>query len=419
MNKYDDKILKIKGTEKELLELVKDKLIKENGLFNCNTKNIIEVLKRDSQMVKKFEAVVKAQQLIAEYTEKIKNSTNVDEIIELRKELNKCINKVKKEMINRGFNEIQIESYCEDIKNYRKTISEKLRYLKRENKISEIEYLNNKEDLTEEELIRLKKLVKNELLYGKRNLNKINKVKVNPPIKEKEIKKETESVNSFLRKPEQRRHSRYIRDMDIVVDEKNPTKSKLAPTRKKIGKYFVDESNIEDDKTTLNSQYGKYFVESSSNGDREKDLTTKKDKKNNSSIKSSGTISVKTYGNVDEYLSEKIDLYNEKYDVIIPEGYTESKIKNLRIFARNLPTIIRNKGRIKLMMQDSIRFNNRLCDLVGFIEYNREENSIINRFKRAITRTPFIAQEEFYNVEHQKCIDWIINYCKENNMVIK
>ena len=412
MNNYNERIELIKETQKKLLIIAKDRINIESYSFNNETKKLVEVLKYDSMVVKKYEAIVEAQKLIETYTEEIKKADSVEKIVKIRKNLNKCINKIKKEMKNRGIDESDYNSYSLETDKLRKSISQNIRFIKRENKINEIETLsNNCDNLNDEEKLRLKKLLKNELSYGKRNLGKIENAKnevitlptkpldaisINNSEKEKnEVKKDE--------KKEEKKDSRYIKN----TDNKDNTKKDITTC-----KYFRNKEKRRVPQTC------KYFVNNNNPVKKENKKETKKDIHNHPMFRLSGAVPVKTYNDVENYLSEKIDLYNEKYDVIIPEGYSESKLKNIRIFARNLPTIIRNKGRIRLMMADSVMANNSRSDLIGFIEYNRDENSILNNVKKVIKGTPLIEQEEFYNVEHQKCIEWIINYCKNNNLNI-
>ena len=171
MNNYDDKIEMIKENQKKLLILARNN-ISENGIkFNSFTKSIVDVLNYDTKVVKKYEAVLEAQSLIQKYTDEIKNSKSIEEIVEIRKELNKCINKIKKEMKNRGIDDYEFNQYTEESTKLRKSIAQKIRFIKRDEKINEIEELsNNYDNLDKEGLERLKKLVKNELAYSKRNL---------------------------------------------------------------------------------------------------------------------------------------------------------------------------------------------------------------------------------------------------------
>ena len=235
MNNYDDKLVLIKENQIKLLEMVKEKIKEENEVFNLNTKNIVNVINYDSKVVKKYEAVLEAQKLIEEYTNAILNATNIDEIKEIRKKLNSCINKVKKEMKNRGIDDIEFNNYCENIKNYRKKVSENIRYLKREEKIKEIESLNNNfDDLNEEELLKLKKLVKNEISYGRRNLGE--DIEVKRTRKPKEKKELGEVLNSTYKEECNKNDSKDNR-FNLTLD--------IPPAKKNVEE-FVKYDSLED-----------------------------------------------------------------------------------------------------------------------------------------------------------------------------
>ncbi len=394
MNKYDEKIKSIKETEKQLLQLVKTKIEEKDGAFTENIVSVVKILNYDSTMVKKNEAVLSAQKLIEELTNKIKNAKSVEEIIEIRKKLNYYINKIKKELKERNIDSSQYNKYVLNANNLRKGISEYIRYLKRENKINEIEYLNNKSELTEEEVNNLKRLVRNEVSYGKKNLAKYNNLADSKPKLVQEENHETDFMIKLEEKKQENKyiapskHCSYIRGIN---DEKSPN----MINNNAVGKYFIDSER--------NSYRGKDKKETSSNN-------------NSINIQSNGNFYYQTYENDHDFLSAKVDMFTEKYDVIILEGYTESKVKNIRIFARNLPTLLRNKGQIKYMIRDWAMFNDRKPELNGFAEYTRNENSIINSFKKALAGSKLVDQETFYTQEHEKCISWIMEFCKNNNL---
>ncbi len=351
MNNYELKILNIKENQKKLLEMVKDSIEKEGIVFNINTRNIVDVLYHDSKVTKKYEAVVKAQQLIEEYTKQIKEATSIEEIKEIRKKLNSCITKIKKEMKNRGIDDAEYESYSQSANNLRKRIAENIRYLKREEKINEIESLySNFDNLNEEELLRFKKLVKNETSYGKRNI--VNHDKVLIPKK----------------KPE---------------DNKEDDKSILLK--------LLSETKTDDNTITVSPNQGTIFFE--------------------------------TFDSLDEFLSTRINFFERQYKIKPLQGYNGSIIKNITVFTRNLPKLIMNKNKVRYMVRDYHYFHNNLFyrkpELLGYSNYTGMNNSIIGSFKQAIRRSVFKEKEDYYLEEHNKVIEWVINFCKNNHMEIR
>lgn len=348
MNNYDEKITAIKENQKKLLIMVKSKIQEENEIFNLNTKNIVDVLSHDEKTIKKYEAVINAQKLIEEYTNEILNANSIEEIVEIRKKLNGCINKIKKEMRNRGIDDVEYNKYCEDANKLRKKISANIRFLKREEKIKEIELLNNNIDnLNEDELLRLKKLVKNEVNYGNRNLNE---------------------------------------------DYFNKT---IVTRKKKKNQTIEEDTDNEMIKTLKSLDFGSV--------------------QNNSVIKED----FETFNNLHEFLDSKVESYNYRYNIEKMGLYTGGIIKNIIVFNKNLPKLINNKKKSKMMLRD-FNYYVRKPELLGYGDYVYSHSSIINNFKRALTTNVVLKSKEVsYAKEHEKVINWIIDFCKSNNMEIK
>ena len=183
MNKYEEKINTIKETEKYLLEMAKSEIEKQNKILNLNIQDLICMLNYNDSTVKKYEATLKAQMLIEELTNEIISAKDIDEIKALRNKLNYYINKIKSEVKERNIPQEEIDKYYENATNLRKNIAKYVRYVKREDNIKEIERLNNKEDLNEDEKTSLKKLIRLESDYGRRNKNP-KKVEVKPTKKD-------------------------------------------------------------------------------------------------------------------------------------------------------------------------------------------------------------------------------------------
>ena len=334
MNEYDEKILNIKKNHRMLLGLVKEKLEEEGNIFSFNTKNIVDVLTHDKNVVDKYEAVISAQKLIEKYQNDIKNAKSTDEIKEIRKNLNSCINKVKKAMKNRGIDDVEFNNYCEQVNKYRKRIAENIRFIKRKEKINEIEtLLSNFKNLNEEELIKLKKLVKNELAYGKRNINK-----------------------------------------------------------------YGDISNLE----------------ISSNEEISSDNTQNHSK---SLINPELTMDFATYDDLQSFLDSQIDTYEKRYSIMKSDEYTGGLIKNISIFSKNLPKLINNKQRAKCMLRDYYLFC-RKSELLGYGDYVHNNNSILHNIKMVLKNSILKNKENMLEDEHSKAIDWIINFCDNNDMSI-
>jgi len=368
MNNYDDKIVTIKKTEKALLELVKDKIHENNQIFNNHITEIVDLLNYDSKMVKKYEAVVNAQEQIKELANQIKNANNVEEIVEIRKKLNYFINKVKKEMKQRGISEDIYNKYCENATNLRKSISEDVRYLKRENKINEIERLNdNIADLTEEDSKRLEKLIKNELSYGKRCISNYNIEKIDLSLNEKNELRENEDISEEVQK-----NSTLKEELDNFFSRSN---------KKIMDSNLTNESNGFSPRVKI------------------KDF----DKK--------------AYSTVYDYLDEQVDVFNQRYKIVQPKKYTKNPIKNLKIYTKNIPILLYNKEKVRFMMRDYSYYHKK-SELMGYSEYIKRNSSLLYNLKKSIKGNSLDDKREYYAQEHKKCIYWILDYCKNNDLVI-
>ena len=407
MNNYDEKMLNIKDTQKQLLEFAKNKINDKSDVFNKNVESVIDVLNYDSKMVKKYEAVVEAQKLIIELTNQIKNSTSVEEIIEIRKKLNYYINKIKKEIKNRNIDSTEYDKYVLNATNLRKGISEYIRYLKREDKIKEIEYLKSKDNLSEEEAIRLKKLLKNEVSYGKRNLNKYN-----TPEEEKETAKvvkpqEKEKLDYFS----PQRKYRYIKDGS--ENEEN-----VENNQRVLGKYFKNSGAVYSYKKVekpLKTKGSRKVVEKRMS-DEAKKIVEAIQQSNPTPNKT--LISTKSYDSLYEFLDDTTTSFASRYHVLKKEKYTRNIIKNIKIFVDNMEIIRCNKMSIKRMMGDYSYYYPH-PELYGYIEYMKRDTSVIKSMKNAIIGSRLKDTEKYYYEEHQKCVAWIMEFFKEKNIECK
>lgn len=402
MNNYDEKIIQIKETEKQLLEFAKNKISECNDNFNENVSDLIEVLDYDDKMVKKYEAVIASQKLIKDLADEIKDATNVEEIIIIRMKLNYYINKIKKELKDRDVCSTEINKYTEKANKLRKGISDYIRYLKREDKIEEIEFLNNKSDITEEESIRLKRLLKNEVSYGKRNISKyINSVVEKP----KETKEEKITEKKVIKR------YRYIKDYQ-EIEENNDNNDQdqniiARPGSRYIRNYpgVITSSSNKDKKVTHNGQETKYATK-----------TINKKKHDIEDDSNRGIIrATKTYDSLYDFLDEKVSAYAKQYKIVTPENYTKNVIKNITIYIKNLPVIIKNKSKVKRMAAEYVLFRHK-PELSGYLEYVKRDNAILNSFKKAIEGSSLASKEEYLKEEHRKCIVWIIKFFKDNNI---
>ena len=104
--------------------------------------------------------------------ENIKKSNTLEDIISLRKELNKEINKYKRKLIKRETSEEDLNNYTYSVNSLRSEITELVRFIKRNDNLQEVIKMNNKEFLTFEEKELLDKNAKKEYNFNERLLNK-------------------------------------------------------------------------------------------------------------------------------------------------------------------------------------------------------------------------------------------------------
>ncbi len=410
MNNYDEKILTIKETEKQLLAYAKDKISENNSIFNDNIGKILNILQYDSTMVKKYEAIIDAQNLIKKLANEIKEATSVEEIVNIRKKLNYYINKIKNIIKDRGILTFEYEKYVNNAVNLRKGISEYIRYLKREDKIKEIELLSTKSDLTEEESIRFKKLIKNELSYGKRNL-----VKNTKPITENIV--EEKPVIKKITRP----GSRYIKDLQEIEEDTDATEEEKNDETEISGSRYIKGITgtiVKKDTKAVEKRIGtKYLNDVLAKGFKKNDDKETKpiEVKGIKPINRTVIREVKTYDSLYAFLDDKVSDFAERYKIVTPENYTKNMIKNIVIFTKNLPTIIKNKSKVKYMAGDYVLYRRR-PELSGYLEYVRRDNALLNNIKKAFAGSSLKNKEEYYQQEHQKCINWIIQFFKDNDI---
>lgn len=169
MERNDLRIEKITNERKNLLSLVKENILKDNALLKEDITNVITLLNYDNENVKKYNAIVKAQNLIEELTKQIVEAETKEDIMTIRNKLNYYINKIKKEAVSRGITEEVYNTYYEHATILRKDIAKYLRFLKKEQRIEELKEENsNYDNLTDEEKKNLSKKLSNERSYNTR-----------------------------------------------------------------------------------------------------------------------------------------------------------------------------------------------------------------------------------------------------------
>ncbi len=366
MNNYEDKINNIKETEKYLLEMVKEEINRQNSILNFNIQEIIKTIDYNRENNKKYEATLNAQVLIKELTEQIAKSNDIDEIKAIRNKLNYYINKVKTVIKERNISEEEYNKYYENATNLRKSIAKYIRFLKREDNISEIERLHNKEDLTDEEELLLKKKIKLETNYGRRNSNVTT-------TKKEEIKKENNDSSLEKLLKQLGRSEEKIDRKPLNLNLNIEPKKEIIPTEVDIEKFK---------KSIINHR-----------------------------------VNVIGYDNVDSFLLERTDVFSGRYQIKKNNKYDGCLVHNIANFIKNVPNFIHNKGRIKMMERDCSIYD-RSPEFIGFIEYTRYSNSIKKNISKLFENSTLRKNEYTYQNEQNRVVKWIKNFCIHNDLEI-
>lgn len=118
-----------------------------------------------------------------------------------------------------------------------------------------------------------------------------------------------------------------------------------------------------------------------------------------------------------DFISEQVKGFKERYHLAKTNVYTRNTASNVVSFLKNIPIYVENKKRIKKMQNEAGVFY-RGNDLVGFIEYQREKNSLKSGLRSIFGRSTLYNKDNEYMAEHEKCIRFIQDYCKDNSLSI-
>lgn len=366
MNKDGLRIEKIKSDHAELLKKVRESIITNHENLKGNIEEVVTVLDFDEKSIKKQEATIKAQELVTTLTKEILDAKTKEEIIEIRKRLNYYINKIKSEIKKRELDESYLNAYQEKVTYLRKDIAKYIRFLKREENISEIDHLySNYDNLNKEEMTDLKKALKREVNYNRRNL-------AEPKIEDKKLVSES-TIDASIKNT--------LSDSFEVEENTNPYK--FTMTQKE------DDEDIE-------------FSISESNIQLQRPGNQLKENNNSFETK--------------EYLKSRVKDYDKQYCIRPTLDYSkEDSGKNMISFLKNLPSYIHNKKAIKHMESDNCRFYSG-SDLRSYIEYLKRRNSISRGLKCIFSKTHLYSDSNL--IKHENCAAWLSDFCEKNGMEI-
>lgn len=194
--------------------------IKEDGeVLNSNIGNIITTLNFADTNDKHYIAVVKAQELIENLVDEISQCRNLEDLIELRKKLNKYINVIKKELKLRGVSDEILNNYLDKVTFVRKGIAKLVRTYKRNEGLIELDE-TDEEDLDEDGLKNYKKRINQEKSYNKRTLKTLEpsyEMNLLEKRKEKLLSKEVkEMIDKNNRAIQKEREQRLANDDEVI-----------------------------------------------------------------------------------------------------------------------------------------------------------------------------------------------------------
>ena len=116
-----------------------------------------------------------------------------------------------------------------------------------------------------------------------------------------------------------------------------------------------------------------------------------------------------------DFISEQVKGFKERYHLSKTNVYTRNTASNVVSFLKNIPIYVENKRKIKKMENEAGVFY-RGNDLVGFIEYQREKNSLKSGLRSIFGRSILYNRDNEYVAEHEKCVRFIQNFCRDNSL---
>lgn len=413
----EEKIAKINSDRKVILENIQEKLKNSNEICNDNLGQIASLLKTEDESQKEYKAILKAKDLILELTKEIANSNSVEEIVSIRKKINYYINKIKKILNSRGIFENEINELSKKTNNLRKDVANYIRFLKREEKISQIEELTNKESLTDEEKNNLKKLFRNEMSYIRRTTNPVvkkektqEKLVINEEVEDNKNNLEEVVSKLSLDEIEEMNNNReyfYYPPLDMVL--RYVVKPSLDNYKSlAIGidgeSYEVDFRLLEKASKQEDNDEIEFLEQDVEVIDEDEKIETINDNEEK--------VPEALYFNrflTEEDIAKKYRGYKRQYHFRRLKKYNSNFIVNLSRLLSNVPKIIHNKKMIKNMKKDYNNFY-RGEDLRRSINNALSENSIAKSLRLIFKNSLISKREEESLIAHSNVLNELYNF---------
>ena len=343
---------------------------------------------------KKIDIIIEERKELLEYTKNNlkQNGLNLIQHIDIieqvlnkdEENINKYYNILKtKDMIKKLSQEIINCDSMEQITKLRKKLNYYLNKVKKEiqsrnltNKESQEYY--NKTNYLRKDISKYLRFMKRE-----NNLNQI----VSLQLKENLTKEEQDKLK-YLIKLEHSYNRKYLKN------HRNP-RVKLDDYRKSSIKKRNFDGMIDYHKKDLNTSSSSLEKVSIERG------STKSFMENNH-----------TYASFDDYLCSRIEEYESRYNIRKPNDYNNGFKENVMNFFKNIPIYKKNKKNIKLVEQNNIENN----ELLGFIAYVKNSNSLTEGLKSIFKKTKLEETEKESLITHYASVEWIKNFCENNRI---
>ena len=400
----DEKISKIISEREEIICDVKQSI--DNNIISTEAaiNDVLSVIEFDDKSIKEYQAIIKAKELITNLTYEIINSDSPEEIVSIRNRVNYYIKKIRNILKQRGVKDSDINYIMNNISKVRKNYAKYIRVLNRNSKINEIILLNdNIDDLSIEDKERLKRLLKNEMNYVRRN-NPSSSETFNNHLDDNDIviNELDNNVNTVKETPNKLDNVDIIEDwnLDYNIDNKK-NNNEIIEKETTVG----DDSILRDDSFVLDfdnittCEEQPYIYSEPEDGDCVCPLDCKLFDDND----------------IDSYI-ERFKYYEEKYHPAKIHEYGSSFLKNIIIFFQNLKRYRYNNKVISELLFTYHRFY-RGKDLKAYILYIENMNSIKNAIRIIFKNSVLNKREDECIIEHDSYMNWLNNYLNCKNMI--
>ena len=436
----EEKIAKIKSERKQLLETVKTSIQNNRDNLTSEIDKLFAVLKEDEKNTKKYESLLQAKSLIQDFIKQILEADTIEDIVNIRKKLNYYINKIKKELIKRGYDENSINNYLAKVVDTRKDIAKLIRFLKREGNIELIDHILNNDD----DVDSLKSLIKKEERFNRSYMSaevKPNEDK-NTVIPAQEDDFVFGGTNGEQSKTNENEFSFKFVDNSEPDNElsfspnRNSIESDESSQLKKRFRLNDAERIKEVDRLIQESNSLLGGVESPEDCDLDKVIADVKDgftepiylareeklddfslecenDESKDELSLTDNFTAKSYKNDVDYLNHRLLKYRRHYKIQRTYEY-KGKLSDCVLLFKNMPIYSHNRSRIKKMEFDSRFYGGG--DFVGYIDYLKNKSSLKFALKMIFSKSYFNSLEAQYLNAHEKCIQWVLDFCKEREL---